>query len=260
MEAPVVSGDLYMSEQRQTLEICSKCALICFTILAALILLQAVTGALLSIKALAPIPNGTEEAAEKIASYATLRSVHGTFGQLSLIPAFAVLAFSILFMLNISGVEARHTRINWAQVGKSVVLVLIMVGLCIGGRLFALKLTEGGFWLFLEPEAHAERAGITIHTFSSTGFYTFVVLHGIVLPVLAAIIMIFMWAPFSEFNAKKKKKVKLRKGPKLTLTGATQESNPPETATENGPNKDSVSDWIAMQRMVGPESKKDNKQ
>lgn len=259
MEAPAVNDDLSLNEQRQMLKLCSKCALVCFTILAFLLLLQAVTGGLLSIKVIADMPGGAEEAAERIADYATIRSLHATFGQLSLIPAFAVMAFSILFMLNISGVEARHTRISWAQVVKSIMLVVILVGLCIGGRLFALKLVEDRFWLLLEGEAHAKSAGITIDTFSSTGFYTFVVLHGVVLPVLAVIIMIFMWAPFNEFTAKKKKELKLSKWSKFSVVVETDESKPPEKAAEKAPDGKSVSDWIAMKRMVDSESNEEDK-
>jgi len=253
----MLESDPYVKQQRQALIVCSKCALVCFVILTGIIAVQAVTGTILSLKSLEVPTSDAAHATAMIDSYATLRSLHATLGQFALIPAFAVLAFSILFMLNVGGIGARLTRVTWGQVFKAGVLVVILVGICLGGRLFAIELKGSRFWLLLEPEAMKENPGVTMDGFSSTAFYTFVGLHGIVLPFLAIIVIIFMWAPFSEFGRERRERE--FRGPAfqnwsliIEAGSKNSEEEPPEE-----PEGDTPTGWKAMRRMAEGASRPD---
>jgi len=253
----MLESDPYVKQQRHALIVCSKCALACFVILTGIIAVQAVTGTILSLKSLEVPPSDAAHTTVMIDSYAMLRSLHATLGQLALIPGFAVLAFSILFMLNVGGVGARLTRFTWGQVFKAGVLVIILVGICLGGRLFAIELKGSRFWLLLEPEAVTENPGVTMDGFSSTAFYTFVGLHGIVLPFLAVIVIIFMWAPFSEFSRERRERE--FRGPAfqkwsliIEAGGNTTNEGPPEE-----PDDDTPAGWKAMRRMAEGASRAD---
>ena len=78
-------------------------------------------------------------------------------------------------------------------------MCLLLVGIACGGRLFIIKLKAANFWLTIPKEDVAGMTGITMQAFSWKAFYTFLALHGIVLPLLVVIAIIFMWPAFDEF-------------------------------------------------------------
>jgi hypothetical protein len=186
-------------EQTSTLHVCSKIGLACFCAICALVVFQAITGTLLAVKCVSTPPALPQEREQVVEWCSAVRSAHAVAGQLALVPAFVVFALSILFMLNVGNFDTRHTRFMWAQLLRSLLLCLILMGISLGGRLYGDYLRGEGFWLTETSEPAGESAGATIDAVSSTGFYTFVALHGIVLPFLAIISIIFMWPAFYEF-------------------------------------------------------------
>ncbi len=189
----------FLSDERRTLRICSIAALICLAIISAVIALQAVTGAILAVLASRMPPPDVAAKAHAIAFYGSLQSFHSFTGQAALFPAFGVMALSIVFALNVGEFRTRYTRFRWAQAVKAGLLCLILAGIAFGGTLFHAKLSIAGFWLEASVKQGAAAGGITMNAFGTPRFNTFVVLHGIILPFLAVVSIIFIWPAFLEF-------------------------------------------------------------
>lgn len=225
--------------ERSTLRLCSKVGLGCMVVICVLIAAQAVTGALLAVRSALSRPASGDDLIRAVELCALVRSVHAFAGQAALIPAFTVLTLSILFMFNVGSFDTRHTRFTWAQVMRALLLCCILLGIAFGGRLYGDYLRSEGFWLSGDPESAAEAPCATIGAVGSTGFYTFVGLHGIVLPFLAIISIIFMWPAFYEFA--------VRKGP-AAYTKWTEFKKAMHTDTR--PAENLPEGWSAMSRMA----------
>ncbi|MCD6404949.1 MAG: hypothetical protein J7M19_03910 [Planctomycetes bacterium] len=198
-EDDFLSEDEFLSDERSTLKTCCVAALICLAIVSAAIALQAVTGAILAVSASRIPPPDAAAKARAVTFYCRLKSFHSLTGQLALFPAFGVMAISILFALNVGQFRTRYTHFRWAQAVKAGLLCLILAGIAFGGRLFHAKLSIAGFWLHASAEQGTAGDGITMNAFGTPRFNTFVVLHGIILPFLAVISIIFIWPAFLEF-------------------------------------------------------------
>ncbi len=247
----------------RTVKLCCRWGLVCLALLGTIIAAQAVTGGLLSVRLFERLPASTGEAAARAEAFSTLRSLHSVLGQISVLGAVGVLAVSIIFMVNVGDVDAYHTRFSWSQLAKAMLLVLILVGLFMGGRLFSLQLTAARLWPMLSEQDMLREPGITMEAFGQTPFYTFVALHGVVLPLLAVVVIIFMWPPFHEF-ALEKKRPKLKPTAFKDLSAILESGEEAESEAEEEPTSQGPLNWARMraklEREAGADDESDHKE
>lgn len=188
-----------VTEDRRTLRTCCKCAVICFVLILVCVAIQAATGATLAVWAQRAPAADIAANSRAMRSYALLGRIHRLVRQAMLVPAVGLLAPSALFSLTAGNFYTKHTRYAWMQIVKSSLLIACVAGTCLGARCFVVRLRTAGLWLLGESDLATSEPGIDMAAYGLSGFYAFVALHAVVLPVLAVIVVIIMWAPFWEF-------------------------------------------------------------
>lgn len=169
--------------------------------LVALVAALAITGSIIAVESRQAYP-ATEAAAEAAArTFSCWSAWHNALSILLLFPLLSLVAFSILFSLNIGGFDAKRTKRPWAQTVLAGTLGLCVIASLVLGNVYASRMALVNHWLLAPPGGYAPDTVVMEAPATSAGsFSTFVTFHSIILPMLAVMIIAFMWPPFCEFT------------------------------------------------------------
>jgi hypothetical protein len=208
------------ASSRHLVKMVSLGACICAGVLVLIIIAQVISGAMLASASRQDYQASDDARRQAISNFSSLATTHSIFGQLALFPALFLVACSIVFGTHITSVGAKNTRYKWLPGALSILLTIVLIGIVCGGVRFAHFLAEHKYWLTppaggYPPDAEVAKEQLV----TPASFSTFLATHGIVLPFLALILMIFLMPSFYEFVLEKKpKEVAGVKMKKLKLT------------------------------------------
>jgi len=172
----------------------------CLVLLSAGIAAQGVSGALVACASRQDYPVDEGLRADALRSFASLSGFHSVIGHLMLIPALFIIACGILYSIHCPDFEAKCTKHPWAQTVRAVFLAAVVTVTVYWGSSYADDLQELKFWL--SPPSGGYPAGTEVargQVVSASTFSTFIVIHGILLPLVMILVMITMWPGFHEF-------------------------------------------------------------
>jgi hypothetical protein len=184
------------------------------------VVMQAVTGALSAAATRQAYPETEEARQAAVNAYASLSSFHSIIGYATILPLIVLVATSIFFMRH-SGVEIKNTKRPWTQVARAAAVVVVLLFTAYWGKSFDSQFRDQHFWLTPPPggwPAAVEVAKGQVVT--AAQFSTFLVLHGILLPLTALLVLVTMWPAFSEFAI-------VEKAGKASKWASIAQDNPP---------------------------------
>jgi hypothetical protein len=194
------SSPLPLTPTGNLVKMCSIGGAVCAALIILFIAIQAVTGTILACESRTLYPMSDEIRQAATGSFASIQSIHKIFGELALFPMLFLVAFSIVFSLHVGAVKLNNTKRPWAVTIVSGILAAILIAVISQGVSFGKNLVAKNFWL--TPPAGGYPAGTSVakeQVVSAANFTTFLTIHGIVLPLLAVILIIFVWPSFYEF-------------------------------------------------------------
>lgn len=195
-----VQSPVAPSPSRNLVKLCSMGAAACCALIVLLIVIQAITGVILANGSRQLYPTDAAARQAAIDAFSTANAVHRIAGQLSLFPVLFLTAFSIIFSLHVGAFDAKHSKRPWVITIAAVVLTVMLIGVISQGVGFANNLAERNFWLTPPPGGYPAGTAIAKEqVVGSASFTTFITIHGIILPLLSVLLIIFVWPSFHEF-------------------------------------------------------------
>jgi len=205
---------------RHVVKMVSLGGCICVAVIVLVIIVQAIFGSMLASASRQDYQASDDAQRQAINHFSALAITHTIFGQLAVFAALFLVACSIVFGNHIRYVGAQNTHHKWQPATLSVLLAIVLIGIVFQGVRFAHSLANQRYWLMTPAGGYPPGAVVAREQVVSLGrFSTFLATHGIVLPFLALILMIFLLPSFYEFVYEKKpKNVSEVKMKKLKLT------------------------------------------
>jgi uncharacterized Tic20 family protein len=181
-------------------------ALACIVVLLAMLAAQAISGALIAGGSRQYYPAGETERQEAVSNFLARSAFHSVIGHLTVFVGLILVAFTIVFASNVGAFEGGRSRYPWVMVGLAVALTVILFGALIQGNSYRGNLERTHSWLTPPAGGFPEGSPIAAEqVVTSQKYFTFVTIHGIVLPFVVIILMIFLWPSFWEHMSEGRK-------------------------------------------------------
>ena len=191
----IIQGSV--AQRRSPARTASVGALACIAVLFLMLAVQAISGAMAAGGSRQYYPAGETEMQEAVNNFLARSAFHSVIGHLTVFVGLVLVACTIVFASNVGGFEPGHSKYPWVMVGLTVAVTLVMFIMLVQGNSYRGNLERKHYWL--TPPAGGYPQGspvVTEQVVNSQSFFTFLTTHGIVLPFIVLILMIFLWPSF----------------------------------------------------------------